>query len=94
MPLPPAVDGFIYEVEPVGPVDRQHTGWLRLLRSVAQTSVGELDQYAGGYWSDKEVPQLRDAPWENRAAQVKLLKCVVMPGPRRCPDAHLQAARL
>ena len=54
----------IYEVEPVGQLDRHHTGWLQLLLQAPTTSAGELDHYAQGYWSGVEVPELRAEPWD------------------------------
>ncbi len=39
----------IYEVDPVGQVDRHHTGWLQRLAEAPPNSVCEIDHYAKGY---------------------------------------------
>ena len=64
----------IYEVEPIGQLDRHHTGWLQRLVQAPTTYAGELDHYAQGYWSQVEVPELRDQPWEYRCLQARALR--------------------
>ena len=64
----------IYEIAPIGQVDRHHTSWLRKLE--VATNSSEWDCYAGGYWSAREIPEMRSAPFEHRALEVKVIRRV------------------
>ena len=78
MGLPTGAEQHVHKVGPIEQLDRHHTGWLRRLVQAPQTSTGELDHYAQGYWSGVEIPELRDQPWEYRCLRAKVLRRTIV----------------
>lgn len=74
--LTPLGTDFTYVVEPNGQLDRQNIGWLRKLQDTDIFQSGVLAHYANGYWSGRECPEARDAPWEYRSSSVRIIRRV------------------
>ena len=68
---------YVYEVEPIGKVARNHTSWLALLKQTNLHDKSIINQHATCYWSGKERPEARKEPWEYRTLRAYVLKRVL-----------------
>lgn len=67
---------FAYFVQPVREVERNHTGWLRMLASVDPKLNGVRRHYASGYWGGGVCREAPSEPWEYRTLEVKIIRRV------------------
>lgn len=63
---------FVYEVEPLGTIERGHTGWVWLLGERSGADQPLIDEWAASYWAGAECPTLNGA-WEYRTDTVRVI---------------------
>ena len=67
---------YCYKVTPLDSVDRNHTGWLKILADVDPNQKGVIAHNVGLFWKGIECKEHSGEPWEVRTSAVKVISRV------------------
>ena len=63
---------FIFSVEPIGAIERGHTGWLNALAQDGLTDAPLIRELVANYWAGEECPTQQGC-WEYRVGRLRIV---------------------